>query len=145
MNRRVLFSGAVVLVAPLAGVACGGSSTKQATGSSAGATAITIRATDFAFAPNVVRVPVGKSVRLQMVNNGLIEHDVRVDQIPASDIRTSDGGDSHGHDSAHVVAHSVPGKSGWVEFTPTKTGTFDLTCTISGHREAGMKGTLIVE
>ena len=144
MNRRTSFGAATALLAPLA-TACAGATAKAPTDPSASAAAITIRATDFAFSPSTVRVPAGKPVRLQMVNNGVVEHDVRVDQIPAKDIRTSDGGDSHGHDAAHVMAHTVPGKSGWVEFTPTKPGTYDLTCTISGHTAAGMKGTLVVE
>lgn len=36
------------------------------------------------------------------------------------------------------------GPSASATFTPTKTGTFPITCEIPGHKEAGMKGALIV-
>lgn len=36
------------------------------------------------------------------------------------------------------------GPSASAIFTPTKTGTFPITCEIPGHKEAGMKGALIV-
>ncbi|MBI5715993.1 MAG: cupredoxin domain-containing protein, partial [Chloroflexi bacterium] len=37
------------------------------------------------------------------------------------------------------------GKSGTLEFTPTKAGTYEFFCTVAGHKEAGMKGTLVVK
>jgi len=30
-------------------------------------------------------------------------------------------------------------------FTPLKTGTYELHCSISGHREAGMQGSLTID
>lgn len=39
---------------------------------------------------------------------------------------------------------SLNGPSASATFTPTKTGTFPITCEIPGHKEAGMKGALIV-
>ena len=43
-----------------------------------------------------------------------------------------------------TAAHTDKGPQAWVEFTPTKAGTYALNCTIAGHRGAGMAGTLIV-
>ena len=40
---------------------------------------------------------------------------------------------------------TLQGSSPTVEFTPTKTGTFEYLCVIPGHREGGMLGSLIVE
>ena len=37
------------------------------------------------------------------------------------------------------------GASGTSEFTPTTPGTFTFFCTVAGHKEAGMTGTLTVK
>ncbi len=37
------------------------------------------------------------------------------------------------------------GQEETVEFIADKTGSFEYYCSVPGHREAGMKGTLIVE
>jgi uncharacterized cupredoxin-like copper-binding protein len=39
----------------------------------------------------------------------------------------------------------MPGEAGHIEFIPEGTGTFEIVCTIPGHADAGMVGTLIVE
>jgi uncharacterized cupredoxin-like copper-binding protein len=38
-----------------------------------------------------------------------------------------------------------PGYSGSVKLKPTKAGTFEIVCTLPGHREAGMVGALVVK
>ena len=37
------------------------------------------------------------------------------------------------------------GGSGTLEFTPTEPGEYEYYCTVPGHKEAGMLGTLVVE
>jgi len=134
----------VVLLAPF-GVACASAATAPANQQSI-APAISVRATDFAFTPSTVRVPVGKPVRIQITDGGIVEHDLRVDLIPVTGVRASEHEAGSGHGGPmQVMTHTLPGKTGWVEFTLTKTGTFDMVCTITGHKDAGMKGTLIIE
>jgi uncharacterized cupredoxin-like copper-binding protein len=41
-------------------------------------------------------------------------------------------------------AQVVPGKTGTVNFTPNKTGTFEFFCDIPGHKDGGMVGKLTV-
>lgn len=43
----------------------------------------------------------------------------------------------------HEVELKPGGEAEWV-FIPLKTGTYTLYCSIAGHREAGMTGTLTV-
>ena len=38
-----------------------------------------------------------------------------------------------------------PGKTGEILWRFTKAGTFDFSCLIPGHREAGMSGKIIVK
>ena len=37
------------------------------------------------------------------------------------------------------------GQTGVLEFTPTKPGTYEFFCTVAGHKEVGMMGTLIIK
>ena len=39
----------------------------------------------------------------------------------------------------------LPKKTAEMVWTFTKEGTFDFSCLIPGHREAGMTGTIIVK
>ncbi len=38
-----------------------------------------------------------------------------------------------------------PGEGGTSEFIPGEPGTYYYICTVPGHREMGMVGTIIVE
>lgn len=102
------------------------------------------------FEPSVVEVPVGHRVKLTLVNNGRVEHDVEVGGIPAEDIEVVDLVDRHvrlggGHHPEGVVAvHAEPGTSTSVMFTATEVGEYEFACTIPGHKAAGMVGKLVV-
>lgn len=107
----------------------------------ADAQVVQVRASEFGFTPNTIQVAAGMPVRLVLTNGGLVEHDIQVDKLPATGIHVSES--AHGHGNL-VAAHAEKGAQAWVEFTPTKAGTYDLSCTISGHKAAGMKGKLVV-
>ena len=101
------------------------------------------------FEPAVVEVPVGHRVKLTLVNDGRAEHDVEIAAVPA-DIEPAGGtadhdrlGGSH-HLEGVVAAHTEPGTTATVVFTPTAVGEYEFTCTIPGHKEAGMVGKLVV-
>ena len=69
-------------------------------------------------------MPLGK-VTLRFENNGVVEHDVT---IPAAASR----------------CWPRPGQTTTGEFTFDKPGMFEFICSIPGHKDAGMKGTLTV-
>ena len=48
-------------------------------------------------------------------------------------------------DEADIDVVLQPGESGTLSFTPTEAGEYEFYCTVIGHREAGMVGTLTVE
>jgi uncharacterized cupredoxin-like copper-binding protein len=109
---------------------------------SAQATVVAVRATDFAFHPAQLTLRAGVPVRLELTNEGKIEHDILFRNLKATGIRLPRGQHMHGE---HLAAHAEPGKMAWVEFTPTEPGTYEVFCSVLGHKEAGMVGTLIVE
>lgn len=112
---------------------------------------VTLRAYEWAFEPNVIEVPVGQRVKLTLVNDGLVEHDVEIEGLPAEHVERVGGqGHENGHqDGGHhaegvVAAHAQPGQTATVYFTPTQEGEYDLFCTLPGHRQAGMEGKIVV-
>jgi uncharacterized cupredoxin-like copper-binding protein len=108
-----------------------------------------VEANEFNFLPATIEVEAGKPVKLTLLNKGTVEHDFSVIEILVSDVKTTS--DSHGHEMSamaiqpklHVAA--VAKKSSVIEFTPTRPGTYDVLCTVAGHKEAGMVAKLIVK
>ena len=89
------------------------------------ATSVSITASEFKFSPNIIQVPVGQKISLTLNNSGSVEHDLT---IPGA-------------------GFSLParaGQSATGEFTFDKPGVFEFICSIPGHKDAGMKGTLTV-
>jgi uncharacterized cupredoxin-like copper-binding protein len=90
-------------------------------------TELTIRLVDYGFEPANVTVPAGTTVRLQLENTGKIAHKWVVPAL-AVDSGIVDGG-----------------KSGTLEFTASRAGSFQIVCDLRGHKDRGSVGTLTVE
>lgn len=115
------------------------------------ATRVEVRAAEFSFAPATLTLSAGTPYRLLFRNSGSVLHDWTVAGIPAEGMSASGSG---GHDMAgmsvpagqaalHVSAEG--GKSAELTFTPTQPGEYEYECTVTGHREAGMRGRLVVQ
>jgi plastocyanin len=96
-------------------------------GSGPAATVLNIQASasELAFVPNTLSAPAGR-IMIRMTNPSQLQHSVAlaVTGIPAGPV-VGNGGVSE------VVASLSP-------------GTYTFYCTVPGHREAGMTGTLTV-
>ncbi|MCS7171879.1 MAG: cupredoxin domain-containing protein [Armatimonadetes bacterium] len=93
---------------------------------------IRVEAKEFSYTPNRIPVKAGQPVELLMENKGVIEHDFVLEKFKVK------------------MGLLKPGQSGKVTFTPTAKGTFPFYCSVfycsvPGHREAGMTGTLVVQ
>lgn len=93
-------------------------------------------------------VTTGEGVRLTLDNSdSLLLHDLTIEDMVAEDIHSEGAeheGDDHGAEEALHVA-TGPGETGVLEFTPIEPGEYVFYCTVEGHREAGMEGTLVVQ
>jgi nitrite reductase (NO-forming) len=89
------------------------------------ATNITITAAEFTFSPKSLQVPLGQKVTISLKNTGVVEHDFTVA-------------------AAGFTLFAKPGQTATREFTFTTPGVFDFICSIPGHKDAGMKGSLTV-
>ncbi|MBI5029299.1 MAG: cupredoxin domain-containing protein [Chloroflexi bacterium] len=125
-------------------VACSGGA---ASPKGASAQQVTIQVSEFSYQPATIEVLVGQPVKLTLQNKGSVEHDWAIQKIPVIDVREAgQGGHNMGGTTTpdlHVSA--LNGKSAELVFTPTRAGTYQVACTVAGHKEAGMVGTLIVK
>lgn len=113
---------------------------------------ITLVATDIAFDATRIESAVGQPIHLTLDNQGALVHDFSIREIPLTGEAATTGatGETMGHDmghgddapAVHVAASS--GEAAGVEFTPAAPGEYEYYCTVSGHREAGMVGVLVV-
>jgi plastocyanin len=131
----VLVAGAVALT-----VACGGGSEDK------GRT-IEVKAEQIKFVPADISVLAGETVTLRLKNVDDMAHDLEVKGLKAEIV--SGGGHGGGHDGGNMMAgtvavHTDKKKSGSVTFVAKDKGTYEIWCTISGHKELGMVGKLVV-
>lgn len=87
---------------------------------------VALVAKNFSFTPNEIKAKVGRPLRISIKSSGM-PHNFAVDEFQVN--------------SAWIL----PGKTGVVEFTPDKAGTFEFYCAVANHRQLGMVGQLIVE
>ncbi len=90
-----------------------------------GAPEIAVTGRAFAFDPKEIRVPAGQAVTINFKAVDL-EHDFTVQGV------------------GHVV-HAKPGEVAKGGLKIDQPGRYAFDCTVSGHKEAGMTGTIIVE
>ena len=92
-----------------------------------GATHIAVVARDARFTPADVRVEAGRTVVLSFSNEDPVFHDWEVEGL------------------ANVDAGARPGQTQRIRFRIDEPGTYRIVCTVPGHAEAGMAGSLVVE
>lgn len=125
---------------------------------------ILVRASEWRFDPATIRLVAGQPVRLVFKNLGKIPHDIAIvgmpDECPEAEghSEAAEHGASamasahHGHGAAAgpdpggatVHAIAAAGEVGTAEFTPTRPGTYEMVCTMTGHKDAGMAGQVVV-
>ena len=107
-----------------------------------------VKMTNFAFTPDLLEVNAGDVLEIAIQNVEPILHDFTIDRIDA-DVHISylGGSGQHVHaapEEADVhFALTEPG-TGVVHVKIHEPGQYVFYCTVPGHREAGMEGTLIV-
>ena len=90
-----------------------------------GARRIEVTATSFEFDPDEITVTADEDVAIVLTSEDLL-HDFTIDEL-----------------DAHVAAR--PDETNEGGFRADEPGRYTYYCTVTGHRDAGMEGTLIVE
>lgn len=94
-----------------------------------GAAPSALTASEFKWKPKDVTVAPGE-VTFAVTNKGTIEHNFVIEDAKGKVLKQVDG--------------IQPGKTVQVKVA-LKAGKYTIACTVPGHREAGMVGTLIVK
>lgn len=124
--KRWAWLAALLAALALTLAACGGGDGDGGDGDGGGdgGTTLSVQGKEFEFIPNTLSAPADTEVTVELENTGTIEHDFTIDEA-----------------NMKVL----------VPATETGTGTFSLSagtytfyCSVPGHRESGMEGTLTV-
>jgi uncharacterized cupredoxin-like copper-binding protein len=115
--------------------------------------ALTLIASDIAYDATQIEAQTGQPIQLTLDNNGVLEHDFSIAAIPLSgEVTMTMPADEMGeHDMSHMADHpdlhvaAASGGHSTILFTPSAPGEYIFYCTVSGHREAGMEGLLVVK
>jgi uncharacterized cupredoxin-like copper-binding protein len=107
---------------------------------------VSIEMTDLKYSNTALTAKTGAVIEVSLANKGSIEHDFTLAKIPgdkAFRVAGKDQAVAAGKNEVH--AHLNSGESGAVRLNVSQAGTYEFWCTVAGHKEAGMKGTLTVQ
>jgi uncharacterized cupredoxin-like copper-binding protein len=101
---------------------------------------------EFEFDPPTVEITSGELVEIAIENRGTIEHDFSIRRIAGDEAYRIDGEPpaTSRRDDQDVHVPLLPGGSGTLRLLATEPGEYELYCSVSGHRRAGMRTTLTV-
>jgi nitrite reductase (NO-forming) len=116
-----LFLGANLKLFSLPGL---GAATGAGGGGGAAA-ALEVVATEFKFDPAALQLPGPGELTVTLVNKGAVEHDLTIEGVRGK-------------------AFARAGETAAATFKVAQTGTYAVFCSVPGHKEAGMTGTLVV-
>lgn len=136
VTASALAAGALLLAA------CGGAAEAD--------TELSVAGTDqLAFDPDELTVAAGEEITLELSSGG-VEHDfVIVDAAEVGHVGDDGHGDHDADDHAEDehdlhVAHADANESVTATFQIDEPGTYEVYCSVPGHREGGMTATLEV-
>lgn len=118
----------LLVMALVAGCGSGGGHGGHAenTDAAEGARTIEVEATSFAFDPEEIVAAPGEDLAVELTATDA-EHDFVIDEL-----------------DAHIGADAGDTATGGFD-VGDEAGTYTYYCSVAGHREAGMEGTLVVE
>jgi uncharacterized cupredoxin-like copper-binding protein len=146
--KWIALTAALLALLAFAGLACSGNDDAAGPEDESSGTIEVLLTDDLAIEPARIELDEGTPVKLLVKNTGQALHDFSVETIPVTGVSPEeDGGGHEGMDSTdeydlHIAVEG--GDEGVLEFTPTESGEFEVVCTVTGHADAGMIGTLVV-
>lgn len=105
-----------------------------------------IEAKEYAFSPDMIKIPNGQPVTIILKNIGTQEHDLEIVGLNAKMLESNHNGhddSSHGGMSG-IHVHTKPGDSQKITFVPLQSGVYRMICTLPGHKKSGMEGFIEV-
>jgi uncharacterized cupredoxin-like copper-binding protein len=98
------------------------------------------------FIPDKLRIRKGEQIRFQLRNNGAIAHEFVIGTVEENlkHMKEMEKNPDMEHDDPNA-RRLEPRTTAELAWQFTKAGTFDFSCLIPGHRQAGMFGAIVVE
>ena len=127
-----------------ASAACGESAQADPASGDPDAVIVDVSIKNLRFTPSTVDVPAGKTVRINVTNQDATEHDLLVQGLHIEKVGEATGAHHAGATPDMLVVHVTATGDGSITFHTDEKGTFAFYCTIPGHKEAGMVGTMTV-
>ena len=151
-GRSIALGVALVASAALLVAACGGSAAvparegDQALFDREADAQLTVTLLEFEFDPPTVTITADELVEIAIENSGTIEHDFSIRRIEGDEAYRIDGDPpaKSRRDDQDVHVPLMPGGTGTLRLLATEPGEYELYCSVSGHRRAGMRTTLTV-
>jgi uncharacterized cupredoxin-like copper-binding protein len=107
---------------------------------------VTVKLSEHKFAPFTLTFKTGIPYRLQIKNVGSMKHYfVSEDFFKIIAIRKIQSSEGEMMAPYFTAIEIFPGRTVDLYFVPVKKGRYRLVCTVQGHAELGMVGTIIVE
>jgi uncharacterized cupredoxin-like copper-binding protein len=144
MRKRSLILLSALTLLALVLAACGGSGGDE---SQSGTTDIKVSIEDeFNFDPNTLSAKSGEEVALTFENTGTLDHAFVILKEGVDLEHAAEEDEEELHEELILEIHEIPsGESVTETFTvPSEPGDYAFICTIPGHAEAGLVGTLTV-
>ncbi len=101
--------------------------------------------TDIKYSAGALTAKSGEVLEVALANKGSIDHDVTVKELPGDRALRVEGKAAKVEDGKGIHAHIKSGSSGTLRLKVPAPGTYEFYCSVAGHKEAGMKGTLTVQ
>jgi len=107
---------------------------------------VALEMTDLKFSTGAIAAKAGEVVELSLANKGGIEHDFSIKTFSGDRGFRIEGQDTVSpRAKGDVHAHLRSKQAGLLRLKAGAPGTYEFYCSVPGHKEAGMKGTLTVQ
>ena len=107
---------------------------------------VRVEMSDFSFIPNSLSLKIDRPYKLEIVNTGTMKHYFTAGEFYQTAAFRKAQDNSGEIKAPYFKAVEVfPGEQVDLYLIPTKAGTYRSVCTIFGHQDAGMHGTIVVE
>lgn len=109
---------------------------------------VTVDIDEFSYTPDELRFKVGQAYKLELKNAGEKKHYFTAEKffkaIASRKVQANGMGEIK---APYFLALEMLANGGQLDlyFVPVTKGTYEVFCTIDGHREEGMEGTIVIE
>lgn len=105
---------------------------------------VNVHPTEFTYTPSKIIVKKNEPVTIIFKNQDQIDHDIEIKKINIHK-NTNAHSAEHKNVQADFHLHASANSTSTQTITPMENGTYEFYCSLPGHKENGMKGTLIVK